>query len=451
MNQPTLIVGGLGSPHDLLAAASLRALGHDAITLGDLDDAAAEQGRAALPRGQCAPALHTTGALLRTVAEHGHKPLAYLSAHTCGPCRYAMFEAGWRRALNLAGLPAIVFAPLVPPFGSAPSSRQAGMLKGVIDALLAADVLAESVRRMRPYVQDVQQLERLASEVVARVEQGLAAGASAVAMLRAERGWHRGLAVRPAMPLARAVIIGDPWSVHVQGDGQMNLPRVLAAAGVEVEVPPLALWMNYLLWQVRQPAWGASPEPTDIEVSVAADLEQHVAASLSRLSQALGMAALDLPGMDDLATWAAPHLPPSFRGGYGHIEVALAVRAAQQRRAHVVFSVKSFGCLPSGAVSDEIVPTALAGALPFLAVEVCADGAAARESRLMLRVAAAVQRAQAEFQQACAQRGVTVAEILGRPVLDPLQCGPYGPRSYACSLACGVIEDDSGLPVASCA
>ena len=57
MSADDLWVGGLGWPYDDLLAASLRGRGHQASALGPLDHDAFERGTAALPRGQCAPAL----------------------------------------------------------------------------------------------------------------------------------------------------------------------------------------------------------------------------------------------------------------------------------------------------------------------------------------------------------------------------------------------------------
>ncbi len=390
---PTLLLGGLGTPHDDLAAAALRSLGHDAATLGILDNQAAEAGRALLGKGHCAPALFTTGGLVRTVAAHGGGPLACVVASTCGPCRYALFEPAWRRALALAGLPQIGFISLTPPFGRAPDVQAQSLLWRVVDALLLADVLAQQWRSLAPHAQPLDALDAAWGAVVERVCERVSGGASAVEALCGEQQWHAALPMRPWAPLARAVLLGDPWSLHVQGDGQMNLPRVLARAGMELDVPPLATWISYLLWQVRQPPWGNAPPPDPSGAELAARLEAHVPQQLARLSAVLEASPLDVPDMDELAALAAPHLPSGLRGGYGHVEVGLAARAVRQQRAHLVLSVKSFGCMPSAVVADEIVPTVLAGALPFLAVEVCGGGEAARESRLMLRVAAAQQRA----------------------------------------------------------
>ena len=152
---------------------------------------------------------------------------------------------------------------------------------------------------------------------------------------------------------------------------------------------------------------------------------------------------MQLPDLDAFEALAAPWLPSDVRGGYGHVEVALALRARAERRAHVVVSIKSFGCIPSSGLADAIVPAALAhegDAMPFLALEVSHDGAAARESRLMMRVAGALREAERELETA---RASCPARAL--PIVDPLVgIHERGTRPYACTLACEVARLEQG-------
>lgn len=435
----TWLVGGLGAPHDTFAAAAFRSLGQDACDVGPLDDDALERGRALLPRGQCAPALYTTGALVRAAGQRRGERLVYLSAHSCGPCRYALFETNWARALSRAGLPGVELRAL-PQSLAALEGEGGAALSVAVDALLAADVLVESVRRLGPRVSEAGALDLRVAQVTSRITTAIASGTPPREALARERGWHRDLALRPPAPHARVALVGDPWSLHVEGDGQLNLARLLRAAGVEVDAPPFALWLLYLAWQARQPGWGPTSDPTPLTCAVATSIERRIRASLAESAQAAGLEGFDVPSVDALAALAAPYLPSSFRGGYGNLEIGLALRAARERRAHLVISVKSFGCIPSGVVSDEIVPTALARELPFLALEVCGDGAAARESRIALAVGAAIERAESELEAACREHGVPRADAVRGLAPDPVGAVSPQRRRFACTLACQVGE-----------
>lgn len=441
LERRTILVGGLGAPYDALLGATLRARGLDARPVGAMDLNAHDRGRRTLSRNPCAPLLYTTGALLRSAGmlAPGASALA-LGLGTCGPCRFALFAPTWRRALAAAGYAHVhvlsleqdpfALEALVGPLGAA----------SLLETVAVGDALVETTRRVRPYLEEPDALDAAAERALAAVVRRIESGAPPIAALAEARGFHAQLARRPAAALGRIALIGEPWSLHVDGTPQLHLPRVLSRAGVEVEVPPLSLWLALRAWEARQPGWGARSRGGDAERSLL--FEARVRDALGRACSALGLGGLVLPDLDALAELAAPWLASDVRGGYGHVEVALALRARRERRAHAVVSIKSFGCIPSSGVADAIVPVALAHgarAMPFLSLEVGADGAAARESRLLLRVVGARREAERELSEARARVGGVGAGSL--PVVDPL-AGVHdaGPRAYACTLACEVAR-----------
>jgi len=445
----TVLVGGLGSPHDDFVAATVRALGVPARTTGPFDSDALDRGRRATPRGQCAPALYTTGALLRAVGAHGaSRSVARLGVTSCGPCRYALFPDTWARALDREGLPPVHDLGLAQD-GEALVERLAGPVGWrLVDAVLAADVLSETRRRIAPHVQDVSALDRFFEDAVANVVTRLESGDDAPRALLAVHAWHRGLVRQAVRARARVAVIGDPWSMHVEGDGQMHLPRLLARAGAEVELPPVTLWLAYLLWQARSAPWGRAEAPDAPTIARVTSLEQRLQVRLAELGEAVGLVRIDLPSIDELAELATPHLPPSLRGGYGHVEVGLAARAVRDRRAHLLVSVKSFGCVPSAGVSDAILPAVLDGAIPLLVLEVSGDGEAVRESRLAMHLAAAQERAAVELEQARVLAHWTERRVERLPETEPLD-GRFlsGARDFACTRACEVAVANRERPL----
>ncbi len=442
-----LVVGGLGWPYDELLAATLArpAFGLGPTeTLGALDAEAYDLGRASLPRGQCAPALYTTGALLRTAAEraraagdahdaHDAHDATFLALGSCGPCRFSMFDVAWRRALAGAGHARLAVHEVASTLDALVAAVGREAASACLDGILAGDALAEATRRLRPHARAPEEVDRAARRAATTLAEHLRGGRDVIEALAATRDWHRTIerATSPGpRPLARATLVGEPWSLHVDGDPQLNVTRVLADAGVEVDAPPLALWIAYLLWAVRAPPWSTSGVPSEATRAAAAALEPAFLARFAAAMSAAGLVGYALPSIDELEALAAPHLPSTSRGGYGHVEIGLAIRAARDRRAHLVISVKSFGCIPSSGIGDAILPTAL-GALPFLSLEVSNDGAAVRESRLALRIGAAREAARAEWEQARASS--PQARV---PEVDPL-ADPWATtaRPYACTLA----------------
>lgn len=388
--------------------------------------------------------LVTTGALLRTAQAPSPVPRTFVALGSCGPCRFALFDAGWRRALAAAGVADIDVLAVDQSWSSLASALGPQALASALEALVVADAFAESVRRLRPRVLDVAALEDravvAAIELSARIEAGDAPTA-ALRGLATWHAWHHAVAMRAPEACPRFVVVGEPWSLHADGEAQLDLARVLGAAGAEVEIPPLSLFVAYRLWALRQPAWSPRAEPSAIdgaERRAAAMLEERLPELHAAACEAAGLSRFPLASIDELAELASPFVSPDVRGGYGHVEVGLAVRARRDRRAHVVVSVKSFGCIPSSGVSDAILPTAL-GELPFLSLEVCGDGDAARESRLMLRLARATEAAAAELRDALAGRAVDLAGALPHPLEDPFP----GRRPFACTLACAAAASSS--------
>ena len=483
----SILVGGLGHPHDALFAAALRSLGHAAQPLGRFDADALDRGRRFLPRGQCAPLVYTTGALLRAVAnggridasEAGRAPISIragdgtgsgagkgpasprlITLATCGPCRFAMFPSSYRRALaaqaSLSGAgqpadspgnhgtqphppPALEMIsldqsprPLLEAFG-----KEA--LRHLIETCAVADALVERTHRLLPYVEDDALLDQRADRAALAIAARIAEGMAPIEALSAECDFDHGLAPRRETPIGRAVLIGEPWSLHVRGDGRLNLPRLLARAGFEVEVPPASTWLSYLLFCERRGPWGRRPSPSSGDGATVVEIESMLAAAVEEAGRAAGLGGFAMANMEAITALAGPYLSADVRGGYGHAEVGLAARARAERRAHLVVSVKSFGCIPSSGISDAIVPAVLGDDVLFLPLEVTGDGAAARESRLTLRIGTALQVADREVNAACAAAGIPRDSLDLAGLVEPLIGYPSdGPRPYASSLACAV-------------
>lgn len=430
------LVGGLGAPYDGLLAAALRGIGQPVSTLGPMDRDAHDRGRAALPRGPCAPLLYTTGALLRTAEQVGSA--RYVGVSACGPCRFAAFPLAWRRALSQASCSNVEVTVLAQDLDVFAGALGDDALERLVTTIAVGDALVELVRRLRPHVVDLHALDRAARHAVLAMMRVLEAGAAPLVALRAVRRFHAELALRPSRAMGRIALIGEPWSLHTAGSAQLHVPEILGAAGLEVEVPPLALWLALRAWERRRGADGRPAAPSEAEA-----LDALVRGAARGAARALGMQGLDVPDLDELEALAGPHLPREIRGGYGFVEIGLAIRAARARRAHAVVSLKSFGCIPSSGLADAITPVALAREtrrMPFLSLEVSSDGEAARESRLMLRASAAQEEAEGELATALERSGRDPRRIEELPRVDVRDGGPPV-RPYACTLACAVAQE----------
>jgi predicted nucleotide-binding protein (sugar kinase/HSP70/actin superfamily) len=392
-----LAVGGVSGVHDALLCAALRARGIAAEPIAVPDGRALATGRALLARGHCNPTYYLSGALVEHLrafaAREGLAPAevgarrAHLTAGSCGPCRFATYAAEHRRALVAAGFTGVAVATLEQ---TAPGPTSALAALGVrVDARLVValaravvlgDLLVQAGCERRPAAANPGAVDEALGRAGHALEAALVAGAPLgppLAALRAELDALPRRA-RQAPPLAVRVT-GEFFAATTDGEGGHRLIRWLEARDARVTPPPVSEWLLYLAWQAGTPR------------------ARRAGAALRALHRRLALVAgvtASLADLDDLAALAAPHYHTALRGGAGHLEVATFLAADRDASADLVVSVKPFGCLPSSAVSDGIVPALARRArrAVFVAVETTGDAEAAVESRLELALDLAAAR-----------------------------------------------------------
>jgi hypothetical protein len=127
----------------------------------------------------------------------------------------------------------------------------------------------------------------------------------------------------------------------------------------------------------------------------------------------IGLEHSHLPDMEEIAKLAQPYYDVELRVGEGHMEVGKLIQSVKNRKAHMVVSVKPFGCMPSSGVSDGIqsaVLSRLSDAI-FCPVETTGDGAVNFQSRVLMYLFRARRKARDEFDNALRQRGISLEEV----------------------------------------
>lgn len=434
----TLLVGGLSSAHDPLLAAALRGCGRKAETLHPRTDVGLKRARGLGNHGQCNPAHYAVGAVLEHARASGMdarsfcEERAWLTVGSCGPCRLAAFSHEYARVLAGAGLGAlpVVFADQLSFAASRPAASllHADEAQALLVAVVAADLVVQVAHAVRPYTVDPESVDEMVREAVADLALALERRSPPEHALSSLRDRARAVRSDGTRILPRVLLVGEPWTTLADGDPSYDLARRLAVFGAEVIAPTAADWLRFRLWEERR----LEPE----REGVLALADATLAAIWERLAAAAGCdAPLAVPA--DLAALAAPHYDPRVRGGSAHLEVGRALQAARDRTAHLVLSLKPFGCLPSSSLSDGVLSVLLRrpGAPRFLAIETTGDGDATAESRVEMALHAATLAASAELDAACADAGMTRDE--GLRLLDKLGAKrfPPGPRRYACTAA----------------
>jgi len=458
----TILLGGLTLSQDTLVSAALDGLGYRTEMLACPDSEALRFGREFGNRGQCNPTYFTVGNLIKrltllrdiedvSVAEiiRGY---VFVTAGACGPCRFGTYATEYRKALRDAGFDG--FRVLL--FQQEGGLRQAcGGNSGVefgprffvqlLKGIIAGDVLNLMGYRLRPY-----ELEPGAADAaMGRCRDILAAALrsrrSVIRNLRRCRNELLSVPLNRLQPKPKVSIIGEFWAMTTEGDGNYQLQKFLESEGAEVEVQPVTSWLLYMIWQNRHDTLrrrelrgedegrrglrGRVPRRMLMKLWIA---ERSVRSLFRIFAWSVGLRNYDLPNMDLIARLAHKHYHVELRGGEGHMEVGKLIETVTKKKAHMVVSVKPFGCMPSSGVSDGIQPVVL-NKYPeavFCSVETTGDGAVNFQSRIQMHLFRARRRAREEFENAIRHSGISLTDVAAQSRTDrhrrlSAPTGPY--------------------------
>jgi predicted nucleotide-binding protein (sugar kinase/HSP70/actin superfamily) len=227
-------------------------------------------------------------------------------------------------------------------------------------------------------------------------------------------------------------VTGEFWAQTTEGDGNYRMFEFLEREGAHVAADPLGAWVMYLLWQARarlldQRGLGvphSGPAFRRWRARAADDLrvlgkrklfdagERIFRGRYDRLRRGLASVPHPIVDMLELERLAEPYYLPLARGGEGHLEVAKNIYYSTRPGAHMVLSLKPFGCMPS-TQSDGVQSAVVAHFkdMLFLPIETAPEGELNAHSRVQMALVEARARAQAEFDRALASTGKRLADI----------------------------------------
>jgi predicted nucleotide-binding protein (sugar kinase/HSP70/actin superfamily) len=413
--QTTLLCGGLTQAQDLLIQGALSGIGYRVQVLDVPDNEALRVGREFGNRGQCNPTYFTVGNLVKHLVrlrdvdglqtQEIVERHVFLTAGACGPCRFGTYATEYRKALRDAGFEGFRVLLFQQQGGLRQACGEGDGLEldrrfflAVLRAVVAGDVLNAMGYRMRPYEQVLGTTDAALDRCKALLHDALARRRSVLAALWKCRCLLAAVALDRLQVKPKVSVIGEFWAMTTEGDGNYRLQRFLEAEGAEVDVQPVTAWLLYNIWQVK---WD-----TRRRMSLRADDEarhglarKHPLLRLVSMGAAgfslrslfglyaavLGLKNLRLSDLDELATLSHPYYDNHLRGGEGHMEVGKLIHSVRHRKAHMIVSVKPFGCMPSSGVSDgvqslvtEKYPQAI-----FCSIETTGDASANAYSRIL--------------------------------------------------------------------
>jgi predicted nucleotide-binding protein (sugar kinase/HSP70/actin superfamily) len=413
----------------------------------------------------------------------------FFTAGSCGPCRFGMYEAEYRLGVQNAGFDGFRVLLFQQNDGIKAASGEPGLKFtidfgfGAFNALNLGDIMNDLANQIRPFETDAGQTDRVFREVMEdlqtairdrtpyefmqdgpawltrRVEhkkvlrttcnvlgklrdhlygdrtlQALAAARAKMNAVDVDR-----LKVKPVVK-----ITGEFWAQTTEGDGNFHMFEFLEREGAQVMVEPIGNWIMYLLWQnkaryaARKPLDFPTPKGWAVHRKLLNELnfrkkilfftlgELFYARQYARLVKHLGGIGHTLTDMKELARLAHPYYNQFARGGEGHLEVGKNIYYTVKKKAHMVLSLKPFGCMPSSQ-SDGVQSAVMNHFkdMIFLPIETSGEGEINAHSRVQMALGEAKVKARQEFQAVLDQTGKSLDELRGYVEAHPALKRPF--------------------------
>lgn len=424
----TILFGGLTPLHELFIKGAVESLGYKAKFLPTPDNQSLKVGKEYCNRGMCNPTYYTVGNLIKFLKEESlkgidvEKEYTFVTVGACGPCRFGMYETEYRHALREAGFKDFKISIL----NQSELSSQ-GEFKltpkltwNLIKAVWLADIVRDLGYQLRPYERERGSVDEVIRESSKKIYSLLKEGASIKELLLSLKSLRKSLErlefnyieVKPVVS-----VIGEFWAHTTEGDGNYNIHRWLEEQGAEVRPEPIAGWIDYQLFIEEEKA------KREIKVK---------GLSLFRLKKLFAVKALSfslrnlynlfrapfsfrpkpLPPQKLLAELASPYFDYFVVGGEGHLEVGKHIYNVKYKKAHMVLSVKPFGCMPS-TQSDGTQVKVLSD-YPhsvFISIETSGDGEVNIKSRVLMKLQEAHKVALGEFNAVLNKLGLSHSQF----------------------------------------
>jgi predicted nucleotide-binding protein (sugar kinase/HSP70/actin superfamily) len=301
----TILIGGMTWKHDNLFRAVFEGCGYKCETLPVPDVPAFQIGKEFGNNGQCNPTYFTVGCLVQYLQGLEKQGIprqeivdnyVFFTAGSCGPCRFGMYEAEYRFALENAGFDGFRVLLFQQDDGIKAASGEAGLKftvdfgMGMLNAMNLGDTINDIVYQIRPFEVRRGETDRAFDEAVDTLCRTLRERPPFEIMERSPQ-WTRGylqshdkfmrfvnswgkvyenLYGKPYLDALEACraridevevdrtkikpvvkITGEFWASITEGDGNFNMFRFLEREGAQVIVEPVATWVAYLLCQAK--------------------------------------------------------------------------------------------------------------------------------------------------------------------------------------------------------
>ena len=440
----TILYGGLHWRVERVIQGSLENLGYTSQILPTATREDMLTGREVADIGQCCPTSFTTGNLAnhlrglaqRIGAEQVAQDYIFVTAGSCGSCRFGQYHQSYELALRNIGMES--FRMFMFGQDKLEQGNKAGdgleldmpFVLGFIWAAVVTDVVQDMEYQIRPYEAHPGETDKVARESVEYLHE--------VFRQRPARGkklgsllWHLGTdyftdAMREVRrrfdnievdrlrvkPLVK--ITGEFYLQTVEGAANYNIHHWLETEGAEVYPAAITVWFDYLLRLAGQ----NFEDHIGVERFSRLKLGGiHTAQWLlrwtySRMRHAMGMMPHELPDQHELRELAAPYFHSRLDGGEGDMLIGKALWAYHHKKAHMICELSPYSCMPNTMSVGAMA--AVIGRYPdllYAPLEIKGDAEVHALSRCQMILTEAKKRAQREYEDVLERTGFTEASL----------------------------------------
>ena len=458
----TVLFGGMTMAHDELALEAMRGLGYNLRLLPVPDNEALSVGKEFGNRGQCNPTYYTVGNLvkyLQELKEAGEEDVedryVFVTAGACGPCRFGMYEAEYRKALRDSGFGnfrVLLFQQsggLKQSAGDAALELNAKFAITLVKSIMVGDMINDLGYKIRPYEVKQGETDQVIEEAKKVMGDCLREGRSIFRGLRKVRKMFGTIKVDYTRVKPKVKITGEFWAQTTEGDGNYHMFRYLEAEGAEVMVEPIGTWIEYLIFSATHSFKEKMKlDPTKKKTIRKLNFAKLVFRNWYNLYRwTLGFKTDSLPNQEKLAEYAKAYYNTHLKGGEGHLEIGKNIMVAKEKHAQMVISLKPFGCMPS-TMSDGVQSKVVADYKDaiYIPIETSGDGEVNVKSRVQMKLYEAKMKARQEFKEVLEEHHVTVEQVKDYVAKHPKYSNSMWkvPQHHAISTAANLVAEVAG-------
>lgn len=436
----TILFGGLTEAHEELMLSHLQSLGYKVERLPEADFESITIGKEFCNKGQCNPTYYTIGNLIKylqnkakemSIAEV-EKKYAYFTAGSCGPCRFGMYENEYRKAMIDAGFENFRILVVQQAGGTKQSEvdgKEPGLnfnkdfYVGIVKALIIGDLINDLVNKIEPYEvvkgatrkakEDALIIMQKSIKDTKKIYKGLQKVKKVFAKVQCD--------YTQIKPIVK--ITGEFWASLTESQGNYHLKRWLVTENAEVKMEPMTGWFEHLLFSGEIKARdrrgivqekhglgeGANPYKYELKLF---GFRKILNAYFNLYRSALGFKPNNTTSNRVLANLAHDYYNNRQDAGEAYMEVGSLIYLNKNKVAHMLISVKPFGCLPSTA--SDGVQSKVSSDYPeiiFLSLETSGDSEVNFKSRAQMKLFEAKQKAKKEADEVMIKHKIDLEKI----------------------------------------